>query len=334
MTPLYPLKFRPIFVEKVWGGRAIATLGRDLPGGADTPIGESWELVDLEEARSSVANGPLEGWTLHDVIEEYGERLLGRLELSDGAFPLLVKYLDARKPLSVQVHPTVDYVQRHPKHRVKSEAWYIIDAEPGAVIYRGVRPGVTRDEFRRRLEDRSVVEALIEIPVKAGEMYYLPSGTCHALGAGILLAEIQTPSDSTFRLYDWDRTDREMHVEEAMQCVEMGAPDVRRNERKSHIAGVFTTISRILTCEHFQVERVRMSEGYGQEIPYDRPAVWIVLEGEGVITNTPAKIDVPFRRGDVLLIPARMSEARVQLNADTVWLDVQFPALLPGIYLA
>lgn len=333
--PLYPLKFRPIFVAKVWGGRRLASLGRDLPGEDDsTPIGESWELADLENARSAVANGPLEGWTLRDVIEEHGEELLGTLELMDGRFPLLVKYLDARRPLSVQVHPTDTYVKDHPDHHVKSEAWFILEAEPGAVIYRGVKDGITREQFRRRLEERTIVDALVEVPVKAGDLYYLPSGTCHALGGGIVLAEIQTPSDSTFRLFDWDRTDREMHIEEAMKCIEVGPPDVRRNERRSHIAGVFTTVTRLCSCEHFYIERVRMSEGYGQEIPYARPAVWIVLEGDGMISRTPAGVDVPFSRGDVLLIPANMDKARVDLRADTVWLDVQFPSLVPGVYMA
>lgn len=341
-TPaVYPLKFRPIYKEKIWGGRRLEQLGRTLPGGRDALIGESWELADLGqtstagggggEARSVIANGALAGQALQQAISVWGKRLLGRLPLTDsGGFPLLVKYLDSRQDLSVQVHPSEDYARAHPKAHLKSEAWYILDADAGAAIYKGVREGVTAEQFRAAIATgtREAVEAmLIRVPVKKGDCHYLPSGTCHALGAGILVAEVQTPSDTTFRVYDWGRPaeiGRELHVAPAMQCIHWGPPDVARQERRTHLAGMFTAVSCLVMCEHFRIEKVRMTEGYEQEVPYDQPAVWMVLEGNGQITTADAPA-VDFARGDTLLMPAKMNDPRVKLNENTVWLEISFP---------
>lgn len=327
---LYPLKFRPILKPKVWGGTRLAAIGRGDVTESDGPIGESWELVDLPDACSVVANGPLAGHPLHDVIAATGSDLLGNLPLTaEGGFPLLVKFLDIEQMLSVQVHPDATYCASHPDARLKSEAWFIIDSDENARLYRGLRDGVDADTFREHIENNTCVDDLRELRVKPNACYYLPAGTCHAAGGGMLVAEIQTPSDTTFRVYDWGRTDRTLHLDEAMECMSLGAADVGECERRTHVAGFFTTVSRLLRCDHFQIEKVRMSEAYEQEIPYDRPAVWIVLEGKGAITNTPAGVDVPFGAYDVMLIPAGMHESRVSLDADTVWLDVQFPRLIP-----
>ena len=347
---LYPLKFEPIYKEKVWGGRTLESLGRSLPGNETTLIGESWELVDLGETspsgggggqeRSVIANGPLAGQTLNQAIQQYGPTLLGRLGLTPlDEFPLLVKFLDARQHLSVQVHPSVDYAQSHPESHLKSEAWYIVEAEPDAVIYKGVQQGVTAQQFRQAIEAGTVEQLMIKVPVKAGDCHYLPSGTCHALGTGILVAEVQTPSDTTFRVFDWGRTSRELHIEPALQCIQFGPPNVNQYEQRSHVAGMFTTVSRLVTCEHFCIEKVRMVEGYEQEIPYDQPAVWMVLEGGGRITldDTSPKsagaasggdgqgFPVTFERGQTLLMPASLGDARVVLDQNTVWLEITFP---------
>ena len=335
--PLYPLLFEPRYLEKVWGGRALASLGdhRALPGDDATPIGESWELADLgataasgaggDAIRSVIANGPLHGMTLHEAMQRFGERLLGRLRPTDaGDFPLLVKYLHAMQPLSVQTHPSPAYAEAHPQAHCKNEAWYILAAEPGAVIYKGVRTGVDRAAFRKAMEQGDIDAAMNKVPVKAGDCHYLPSGLCHALGAGIVVAEVQTPSDTTFRLYDWGRTDRETHLDEAIKAMMFDDVDVRPYERRTHIAGVFTAVSRLVSCEHFRIERVRMTEAYEQEIPYDQPTVWMVLEGAGRVTTADAA-PVEFARGQTLLMPARMTDAKVHLTADTRWLEISFP---------
>jgi mannose-6-phosphate isomerase len=337
-TPLHPLQFHPLYKEKVWGGRTLQTLGRTLPGHAATPIGESWEIADLAQSsvsgggggaeRSSVAQGPFQGMTLRALIQAYGEKLLGRLPLTPaGNFPLLVKYLDARENLSVQVHPSPEYARTHADAFLKSEAWYIVAAAPGAVIYKGVKAGVTPAQLRAALlqnTDAAVLPLLITVPVKAGDCHYLPSGTCHALGAGILVAEVQTPSDTTFRVYDWGRQGRELHIEQALQCIQFGPPRTAHHEQRTHIAGVHTSVSRLVACEHFRIEKVRMSESYEQEVPYHQPVIWMVLEGQGTLTTAHAA-PVTFRRGDTLLLPATLPDAKVKLDADTSWLEVTFP---------
>ncbi len=365
---LYPLKFEPLFRRKVWGGRRIASLGHTLPetvtadikadgggagaaGAADArnagidaggddceQIGESWEIADIGGTadagpmRTRVANGPLAGKTLCELIAEFGEQLMGRLEpTATGDFPLLVKYLDAQQNLSVQVHPSPAYAAAHPDAHLKSEAWYIVEADPGAVIYKGLHVGVTQADMRNAIErndDQAVRDLMLAVPVKAGDCHYLPSGTCHALGAGILVAEVQIPSDTTFRVYDWGRTQRELHIEQALECMTYGPPNVAQFEKRSHVAGMFTTVSSLVKCEHFAIEKVRMTEAFEQELPYDQPAVWMVLKGSGRITRDGMEA-VPFKRGETLLIPANMDDAKVCLDEDTVWLDVTFPRAMP-----
>lgn len=339
---LYPLLFEPIYKEKVWGGRTLEKLGRDLPGGADTRIGESWELVDLGatsesgggggSARSVVAEGPVAGKSLHELMGAYGRDLMGDLPRSDttGGFPLLVKFLDANENLSVQVHPTAAYAADHPDAYLKNEAWYVIDREPGAVIYKGVREGVTPERFRRVLEsgDAAAFEALlIKVPVEPGDCHYLPSGTCHALGAGVLVAEVQTPSDTTFRVFDWGRTGRALHIDQAMRCIHFGPPDVTPFEKNTHVAGDVADVTTLVTCEYFRMTRVWMQTGRELAVGDGEPSVWMVLDGEGRITCNGC--DVAFEKGQTLLLPPGMGEARASVSDNTTWLEVTFPQARP-----
>lgn len=338
-SPLYPLQFSPIYKEKVWGGRRLAQLGRTLPGDDRTLIGESWELADLRETavsgggggseRSIIANGPLTGQTLNQAMTALGDQLLGRLEPTEtNDFPLLVKFLDARENLSVQVHPNPTYASKHTDAHLKSEAWYIVDAEPGAVIYKGLQSGVEPSDLRAAIEQNdpaAVTPLLHQIPVKRGDCHYLPSGTCHALGAGVLVAEVQTPSDTTFRVFDWGRVGRELHIDPAMQCIDFGLPNTQAYEKRSHIAGVHTTVSKLVDCEHFRIEKIRMSQDYEQELPYDQPAVWMLLEGRGEIRPNNGADDVAFAQGQTMLIPANLGDAVVRLHEDTIWLEITFP---------
>jgi mannose-6-phosphate isomerase len=235
MATPYPLLFEPMLFEKVWGGRRLERLGKRLPPGKK--IGESWELADLAAtstsgagggaARSTIINGPLAGRTIREAMDAAGENILPRAaRAADGGFPLLIKFLDAGENLSVQVHPSPAYAAAHPEAHLKTECWYILDAEPGSVIYKGIRPGVSREEFERlaRTGDPAIVDAMAAAPAVPGECHNLPSGTVHALGAGVLVAEVQTPSDTTFRLYDWGRTGRELHIEAALACADFGPP--------------------------------------------------------------------------------------------------------------
>ena len=205
---LPPLAFHPVLKERAWGSARLRTLGKALPPGAR--IGESWEIADLPDSipggQSIVAGGRFDGMTLRELISAQRDGVLGVTTPGpDGAFPLLVKYLDAAENLSVQVHPSAAYARAHPDARVKTEAWVVVEAEPGARLYRGFRPSVTPSDFERALAHGTVVELLETIEVARGDCIYLRSGICHALGAGIVVAEIQTPSDTTFRVWDWNR---------------------------------------------------------------------------------------------------------------------------------
>ena len=338
-TPLYPLKFDPIYKEKVWGGRELEKLGRKLPGSASTRIGESWEVTDLSVSspsgggggseRSIVSNGQFRGTSLHELIARYGEKLMGRLPLdASGNFPYLFKYLDIRENVSVQVHPTSVYVRNHPEASVKHEAWYIVEAEPGAVVYKGIREGVTPQQFRDAIASgtaEAVEGLLIKVPAKRGDCHYLPSGTCHATGAGVLSAEIQTASDTTFRVYDWGRTDRELHIDQAMQCIEFGPPDVSQYEKRLTSSSQFGHTTQLVACEHFCIDKVHATRSASLELAYDQTAVWMVLEGFGQINLNNGAAPVEFCRGETLFIPASLSNVQVEIHQEAIWLEITFP---------
>jgi len=333
--PVYPLIFEPIYKEKVWGGRTLEKLGRSLPGDSQTPIGESWELVDMAQTsvsgggggaeRSVVANGPHAGKTFAEVIKEEGAGILGDLPLTDdGGFPILLKFLDAQEHLSVQVHPSPEYAQANDDAFLKSEAWYVLDASPGAVIYKGVQPGVTPEQFREAIEQDKVEPLMISVPVKPGDCHYLPSGTCHALGAGVLVAEVQTPSDTTFRVYDWGRTGRELHIDQALACIDFGPPDVSRYEPNTKVQGAYADIIRLVTCEFFNIDRYRVDTAQEQSLSYSQPVVWMVLDGSVSITCDGAS-EVNADRGQTLYLAPGMTNAHLQVDAGTTWLEVTFP---------
>ncbi|MHC4609539.1 MAG: type I phosphomannose isomerase catalytic subunit [Planctomycetota bacterium] len=324
----YPLIFEPILKRRIWGGRRLEQLGKTLP--PDLPIGESWEIADLEQDQSVVRTGPAKGTTLGRIVQTWGDRLLGGVGLFEGRFPLLIKFLDAAQTLSVQVHPDESMAARLGGNiRVKNEAWYIIDAEPEGAIYHGLVEGIDAEAFAAALEEGRVVETLRRVPVRPGQCYYLPSGTVHALGAGVVVAEVQTPSDITYRVYDWDRVDaatgraRELHVEQALQCIHFGEPPPQ--QERSHVGSMWTSVSRLVACESFIIERLRMSEGFEQEIPYGGLVVWIVLEGRGQITYSGGSEPLSFTVGDVVVLPAALAGARIEVLADSMLLEVAVP---------
>ncbi len=328
---VYPLKFKPIFKRRIWGGRNLESmLDKKLP--PTETIGESWELADLELDQSVVAAGPAAGRTLAQLVADWGKDLMGRAKLFDGRFPLLIKYLDACDVLSVQVHPDEAYVQRHGGDaRVKHEAWYVLHAEPNGCIYRGLKPGVDRTAFEAAVKAGNTQDLLNRIPVRAGHCYYLPSGTVHALGAGVVVAEIQTPSDTTFRVFDWNRVDaatgqpRDLHVDQALECIHFQDSALAPDPPRSHVASLWTAVSRLVTCPSFIVEKVRMVQGMEQEIPYAEPVVWMVLDGCGVLLTGSAETDTPFQRGDTILLPAELRDVRVRTDDDCAWLEITIP---------
>jgi mannose-6-phosphate isomerase len=222
-TPLYPLTFHPILKERVWGGRRLQDLyAKQLP--SKHPIGESWEISDRDGDVSVIRNGQLAGKTLRWLVEHYGSDLMGSAPLQNGRFPLLVKILDATEKLSLQVHPPADRAAAL-GGEPKTEAWYIAEAQPGAELYVGLRPGCSRAEFTRKLNEGSVADCFHRVPVKTGDTMFLPSGRVHALGAGMVILEIQQNSDTTYRVFDWNRMGldgkhRELHVSQSLESID------------------------------------------------------------------------------------------------------------------
>jgi mannose-6-phosphate isomerase len=221
---LYPLTFDPIFKERIWGGRTLASLyGKTLP--PDRPIGESWEISDRPGDESAIANGPLAGRTVRWLMERHRGDVLGSARPADGGrFPLLCKILDARDRLSLQVHPP-QAIAGELGGEPKTEMWYIADAGPGAELYAGLRPGVTRESFEARIASGDVAECFHRIPVAAGDTMFLPSGRVHAIGAGLVIFEIQQNSDTTYRVFDWNRLGldgrpRDLHVPQSLRSID------------------------------------------------------------------------------------------------------------------
>jgi mannose-6-phosphate isomerase len=338
--PLYPLKFKPRFVEKIWGGRKFETvLGKQLP--PNLQIGESWELFDFppgvvegskDWVSAVVAEGPLAGTSLHQLVTDFGKDLTGDVPLSGvhGQFPILIKFLDAREDLSVQVHPDEKFCRDNPTAHLKSEAWYILQHDPGSKIYKGLVAGVTPESFQKSIESGSVESAIANITVKDGECYYLPSGTIHALGAGILVAEVQTPSDTTFRVFDFNRIDastgkpRKLHVADALKCIDFSGKEPAPHKR-DHAARLSHNASRLVSSPYFKIEKVRFSQGVEQGLPYDEPVVWMMLEGEAQIKVDDVKPPTHFKRSETVLIPAKTKNPVLKTLTDCVWLEVTFP---------
>ena len=310
----YPLKFWPIYKQRIWGGQKLREVfGKDLP--PFEKIGESWELADLPDDKSVIANGQLAGQTLSSALEKYPKEITGDENFS-GAFPLLVKFLDAQDILSVQVHPEPQTCRRMGRGEPKTECWYIISAATGAVIYRGLKKGVTKEQFAGRIEKGNVAELLEKIQVVKGQCYFLPAGTAHTIGPGLLIAEIQTPSDTTYRVFDWNRVDeagksRDLHIEEALESIHFDASGDDLS---------VTTIGRLVDCEYFRVDKGHQAKDCELLISPGQMKTLIFISGFGTITGGGGS-EVEFMAGDTLLVPA-VFEGVMRFADDTEYLTV------------
>ncbi len=314
---IYPLKFKPLFKERIWGGRQLqAVFGKDLP--ADVKIGESWELADLPADKSEIVNGPLAGKTIDQVIAEFGPAITGKDDYQP-PFPLLIKILDAQDVLSVQVHPDAELCRRTGKGDPKTECWYIIDAAPGAAIYKGLKPGTTKELFAEAIENGTCEDYLVKVPVEVGQCHFLPSGTCHAIGAGLLIAEIQQPSDTTYRIFDWNRVDpatgkgRQLHVADGIEAIHF--------DPSGDNLSVETT-GRLVDADEFKVDKGHQTPGC-EVLLAGQMKVLIILSGGGQITSGQNE-STEFEKGDTLLIPAAFKgamefKAECQYLVATVW---------------
>ena len=310
----YPLKFEPIYKQRIWGGQRLREVfGKDLPPGQK--IGESWELADLPEDKSVISNGELAGRTLRSVVEQYPKEITGDEDFSP-PFPLLIKILDAQDILSVQVHPDPQTCRRTGRGEPKTECWYIIAAAPDAVIYKGLKKGVTKEQFAAAIENGTVADTLAEVPVRAGECHFLPAGTAHAIGPGLLIAEIQTPSDTTYRVFDWNRLDdtgkaRELHIEQALQSIHF---DVSSDELP------VTTVGRLVDCEYFKIDKGHQGKNCEVLLSPGKIKTLIIMSGLGTMLGAEGGT-VEFKAGDCLLVPV-VYEGVIRFAADTQYLTV------------
>ncbi len=316
----YPLRLEPTFRNYPWGGRKLAThLGKRLPD--DGHWAESWEVVDHPEHESVVVSGPLAGKTLGWLMREHEDWLVGDVEAVAGRFPLLLKYLDCHRVLSVQVHPDDDYgLRMNPPDLGKTEAWYIIKAEPGAILYAGLKPGVDRESLAEAIAAGKTADCLHVIEPASGDCVFIPAGTVHALGAGLLVAEIQQSSNTTFRLYDWDRVDgkgqsRPLHVQQSLETIDF-ASGPRRCQQPTKTSEPGRV--RLVECDKFRFDRIAGIEqctvgGDGRFHILTVPAGTVSVDGGGMKET--------LSTGQSLLIPASSSACTLTLSANTIVLE-------------
>ena len=309
---IYPLTFEPIFKSMLWGGRRLPSfLGREAPHAE--PIGEAWVLSDVDGSLSPVTAGPLAGKTLRDITATYPYELFGNRVPDDGKFPLLLKFIDARQELSVQVHPddALAVQLAGPGKRGKTEAWVILEADPATSrIYAGFRPGITAASFRTAMAEKTVPATLHQFPPKPGDCVFLRAGTVHAIGANILIFEIQQTSDITYRLYDWDRVDaktgqsRELHIDNGLLCANFAAGPC------DPVTPIEETPSRekLVDSEFFTLVRDRAADPFTVGAAGECRAI-VTVEGQGdLIWKSHAAAMQP---GSVILLPAMVGECQV-----------------------
>jgi len=314
MVLLYPLRFEEILKEKIWGGRRLADLfGKPLP--PDALIGESWEISDREGDQSVVADGPLKGATLHELTVQHGERLVGKAALAKGRFPLLFKIIDAGQRLSVQVHPGDELAIRYNEPDPgKTEMWYVLAAEDGAQLMLGLQPGVGKQEFREAAEAGRLEQQLNYVTVKAGDAFFLPAGSVHAIGAGIVLAEIQENSDLTYRVYDWGRVGadgkpRELHLDKALTAIDFDVPCLQRTGGVTVTEGD-NSRTVLAACRYFATEIVDVAASYAAECTGHTFTIVFFVQGSPRLLWEGGELEV--RVGESLLIPAELLEWRVE----------------------
>jgi len=286
--------------------------GRETPKGKK--IGESWEMADLPNDKSKIINGALAGETLEQAIRKYPQEITGLREFSL-PFPLLIKFLDCGDVLSVQVHPDRQTCRRMGKGDFKTECWYIIQAGPGAVIYKGLKEGVARQKFERAIKNGNVEKMLNKVEVKAGQCHYLPAGTTHAIGAGLLIAEIQTPSDTTYRVFDWNRVDksgraRPLHIEEAMESIHFDASGDNLS---------VTTVGRLVDSDYFKIDKGHQMRNCEVLLSPGQMKTLIVLSGFGTIVGEAESTE--FKAGETILVPA-VYEAAMRFSSEGEYLTV------------
>jgi Phosphomannose isomerase len=317
---LYPLTFRPILKERIWGGRNIERLyQKPLP--PDVPIGESWEISDRPGDVSVIANGPLAGKDLQWLMEHHAKELLGDAQPVGGRFPLLIKILDAEETLSLQVHP--------PAHKAselggepKTEMWYIADARPSAQLYVGLKRGVTRDEFERKIKTGEVADCFHRVSAKPGDAILLPSGRVHAIGGGLVIFEIQQNSDTTYRVFDWNRVGldgkpRTLHIAESLASIDFAdfEPTIISSSQNK-----MSSATPLVDCPSFKVDAQRAGKGESVKFAAGKLRIIGLVYGRAKVSGGNQSVEI--KSGEFCLIPASLKQTEASFESDSTFLDI------------
>ncbi len=304
-TLLSPISFQPIVQTRRWGGEKLQTvLGKRLP---DSQFyGESWEVVDRHDAQSVVDNGCFQGKTVRDLLQAQGRAICGS-GYQGGQFPFLIKFLDCRLNLSVQVHPNdAQAIKYHPQEKGKTEAWIIMDCEPGSMIYAGLKEGVSKKQIRDAIDNQTLHTLMKAYQPQIGDCFLIPAGTVHAIGGGNLVAEIQQPSDLTFRLYDWGAVDqdgkpRQLHIDDALACI-ASEGDFNPLVPACPEHNSATLPVQKISSDYFEFEIYQFQKGELVIEHADELRVLIVLEGSGMLTSGERELAV--HKGGTWVLPA------------------------------
>lgn len=316
------LKFEPILKDKIWGGEKLHSLLGKPTDRHD--IGESWEISDVPGNTSIVINGDLKGWSLKELITTYKEDLMGGKVFKQFGhdFPLLIKFIDAKEALSIQLHPHDDLAKERHNSFGKTEMWYVMQADEGAELIVGFKKEVTPEEYIHHLEDKSLLEILNVDQVREGDVYFIPTGRVHAIGAGVLLAEIQQTSDITYRIYDWDRQDndgnyRELHTDEAIDAMDYGV----QNSYKTPYKKEANIPSEIISCPYFTTNMLTVTNTVSVDhTAKDSFVIYMCVKGN--VSFSTDEIQETLHFGETLLVPNSINHFTIEGVEDAELLEV------------
>ena len=302
---MQPIKFQPLLKQTLWGGDKIVTF-KHLDSQLEN-VGESWEISGVKDNETIVKEGPLKGKSLNEVVAKLKDRLVGKenYQRFGDEFPLLIKFIDARQDLSIQVHPNDEIAHKQGKPRGKTEMWYLMESEPGAKLYCGLKKQITPDQYKEMVDNDTICDALAQYEVKEGDCFFLPAGRIHAIGPGCFLAEIQQTSDVTYRIYDYKRKDkngnyRELHTKLAAESINYQV----ENDYRTHYVGRLNKGVSLVQCPYFCTAVYDLNEPMTLDYSeLDSFVILIGLKGEGKITDNEGN-EVSIMAGDTLLIPA------------------------------
>jgi mannose-6-phosphate isomerase len=313
MNPLYPLKFQPILKDKIWGGQKLQQLLHKPTTSKNA--GESWEISDVEGDTSIVANGALQGSSLKHLLETHKSDLLGEKNFQQFGtkFPLLIKFIDAKDDLSVQLHPNDQLAKARHNSFGKTEMWYVVQADPESNLIVGFNQKMSQELYLKHLEDKTLQSILNFDAVQAGDTYFIEVGRIHAIGAGVLLAEIQQTSDITYRVYDWDRVDsegneRELHNDIALEAFDFDMPD---NFRVDYTKDS-NTPTELVSCPYFTTNVMDVNERISKENTHDSFMIYMCVDGNARIEVDGNQTEISM--GETVLIPACIKQFSISAN--------------------